>query len=448
MSTTGTLATADAISRASHPLLAGEPDYEPLTDLIGDAPYVLLGEASHGTDEFYRERAEITKRLVESGRVQAIAVEADWPDAYRVNCYVQHASDDTNADEALADFQRFPTWMWRNEIVRDFVEWLRNHNASLRDGERKVGFYGLDLYSLSRSAEAVITYLDDVDPAAAQRARKRYGCFEYFANNDQAYGYSASTGVSEPCEDEVVEQLLDLQSRTAAIVAADGHLAEDRAFYAEQNARLVIDAERYYRSMFQRNISSWNLRDIHMADTLDALEQHLTRYLGRVGIAVWAHNSHLGDARATGMGASGELNLGQLVRQRHGDQVRLIGFTTHRGWVTAASNWDEPPEFKQVRPALPESYEALFHETGIERFFLPLNDGTDISEALRERRLERAIGVIYRPETERWSHYFDASLPDQFDAVLHFDESHAVRPLEHSAGWPDPDLPETYPFTV
>jgi len=416
--------------------------------LIGDASFVLLGEASHGTDEFYRERAEITKRLIETGRVHAVAAEADWPDAYRVNCYVQNASDDRNADEALSDFRRFPTWMWRNEVVLEFVGWLRQYNDSLPSGSRKVGFYGLDLYSLHRSAEAVIEYLDQVDPEAAARARERYACFEYFQQDVQAYGHSAAAGVTESCEDDVVEQLLDLQARIATIIASDGRLAEDQAFFAEQNARLVVNAERYYRSMFQRSASAWNLRDRHMADSLDALVRYLGRYGQWTGVAVWAHNSHLGDARATGMGASGELNLGQLARERHGEDTRLIGFTTDHGWVTAASNWDEPPDFKAVRPALPESYEALFHQSGVSDFLLPLVERTELVRALSDPRLERAIGVIYRPETERWSHYFDARLPDQFDAVLHFDETHAVKPLERTAGWPDPDLPETYPFKV
>jgi erythromycin esterase-like protein len=408
----------------------------------------LLGEASHGTHEFYRERAEITKRLIEEKGFSAVAVEADWPDAYRVNCYVRGVSDDFDAAEALADFRRFPTWMWRNTEVVEFVEWLRAHNDALPQGVAKVGFYGLDLYSLRASMKAVLRFLEKVDPEAAKRARERYACFDQFGENTQVYGFATGTGITKSCEEEVVAQLVELQRRMAEYARRDGRIAEDEVFYAEQNARLVKNAEAYYRSMFLEAASSWNLRDRHMVETLDALLAHLERQRGRAKIAVWAHNSHLGDARATEVSQRGELNVGQLVREKYERDAVLIGFTTHHGTVTAASDWDGPAERKRVRPALPGSYEALFHAARAGRFLLTWRAGDRATEGLREHRLERAIGVIYRPETERMSHYFWARLPDQFDAVLHFNETRAVEPLEYTAEWEAGEPPETFPFGV
>lgn len=374
-------------------------------------------------------------------------MEADWPDAYRVNRHIRGTDDDPDADAALGGFQRFPTWMWRNTVVRSFVGWLREHNASLPTGQPKVGFYGLDLYSLYASMAAVIGYLDRVDPEAARRARDRYACFEQHSEDVQRYGFAASLDLESSCEDEVVAQLRELRERAAIYARRDGRVAADEYFYAEQNARLARDAEEYYRTMFRGRVSSWNLRDRHMADTLDALVAHLDRY-HRTKVVVWAHNSHLGDARATEMGGAGEWNVGQLVRERHGDAARLVGFTTAVGSVTAAGDWDLPPERMSVRPPLPRSYEALFHATGVPRFFLPLRDGA-AAAALREPQLERAIGVVYRPQTERLSHYFAARLAAQFDAILHFDTTHALEPLERGETWePGEEVPETYPFTV
>jgi erythromycin esterase-like protein len=451
---------AAAVREAAHPLTGAVADYTPLLDQIGDARFVLIGEASHGTHEFYRQRALITRRLIVERGFTAVAVEADWPDAYRVNSFVRGTGDGATAIDSLAGFRRFPTWMWRNADVLDFLGWLRAHNDALPDDTPRVGFYGLDLYSLYSSIEAVLGYLDTVNPQAAQEARQRYGCFEQFGTDPQAYGYAASFGAAESCADEVVSQLLDFQRRTAELMRRDGHLAEDEFFFAEQNARLVKNAEAYYRSMF-RGRNSWNLRDTHMAETLNALTAHLSRRGPRAKIVVWAHNSHLGDARATEMGEGGELNLGQLVRERYGQDAFNIGFSTYTGTVTAASDWDVPAERKRVRPALPDSYEALFHAaaTGASRaigmgaagakapgsFLLLLRDGEDIAAQLRTPRLQRAIGVIYRPETERWSHYFHARLADQFDAMIHIDETRAVEPLERSAGWARGDMPETFP---
>ena len=438
--------TLDALLGALHPLIGSAKDYDPLLELIGDSRIVLLGEASHGTHEFYRERALITRRLIEEKGFTGIAVEADWPDAYRVNRYVRGAPEDGDAEEALRGFQRFPTWMWRNAEVLDFVGWLRAHNES-RDPVDAVGFYGLDLYSLYASVEEVIAYLERIDPPAAARARERYACFEQFGGESQEYGRSVSLGISEPCRRGVTEQLLELHRNSVSYLRRDGLAAEDDQFYAEQNARLIVGAEEYYRTMFSSQTSSWNLRDRHMADTLRRLLGHLERHGDPAKLVVWAHNSHVGDARRTEMSDRGELNLGQLVRSHPPHGTTLVGFTTFEGTVTAASAWDGPAERKRVRPALPESYEALFHRLGEPRFLLPLR-GNGAGSGLWEPRLERAIGVIYRPETERQSHYFAAQLPFQFDAVIHIDETRAVEPLERTAGWELAEPPETYPSAL
>jgi len=429
-----------AIRKSAHPLTGDRTDFAPLLRLIGESRFVLLGEASHGTHEFYRVRAQITKLLIEEKDFDAVAVEADWPDAYRVNQFVRYEGNDEDAADALSGFERFPSWMWRNADVLDFVGWLRNHNG--RRNDRKAGFYGLDLYSLHSSMRAVLGFLDKVDPEAAQRARHRYACFEHFGQDTQAYGYSTSVGLSKSCEDEAISQWLEMRRRAADLAQRDGRVARDAFFFAEQNARLVKNAEQYYRAMFHERISSWNLRDTHMAETLDALVHHLGSHSK---VVVWAHNSHLGDARATEMGQRGELNLGQLVRQRYGTDAKLIGFTTHSGTVTAASGWDAPAERKYVRPALPGSYEALFHATHIPNFLLALGGRLTTAVALQEPLLERAIGVIYLPRSERSSHYFYAQLPQQFDAVLHYDQTRAVEPLERNATWETGEVPETFP---
>jgi len=438
----------DLVRQSAHPLTGSAQDYDPLMDLIGDARFVLIGEASHGTHEFYRERAEITKRLIQEKGFTAVAVEADWPDAYRVNRYVRGSNDDATSGEALLGLQQFPTWMWRNTDVLSFVTWLRHYNDALPQDAAKIGFYGLDLYSMHASIEAVLGYLDKIDPEAAKRARYRYSCFQHFGEDTQAYGYAASFGLAESCEDEAVNQLMELQRRTAEYAQQDGQVAEEEFFFAEQNARLVKNAEEYYRSMFRRRVSSWNLRDRHMAETLEQLFVHLDKPGTPAKIVVWAHNSHLGDARATDMGDAGELNVGQLVRERYGRDAVLVGFSTYTGTVTAASDWGASAELKRVRPALPESYEALFHNTGLPRFLLNLRDGGQLIPALREPRLERAIGVIYRPESERISHYFYARLPDQFDAVIHFDETRGVEPLDLTAHWEAGEPPETFPSAL
>ncbi|MCA1624201.1 MAG: erythromycin esterase family protein [Acidobacteria bacterium] len=411
--------------------------------LVGESRFVLIGEASHGTHEFYESRAEITKRLIAEKNFSVVAVEADFPDAFRVNRYVRGLGNDATANEALSDFQRFPLWMWRNAVVLDFVDWLRAHNNNLETAA-KIGFYGIDLYSLHASMEAVLNYLDKVDPEAAKIARSRYECFDHFGEDAQSYGYAASYDQRFSCEDEAVNQLVELQRRAAEYANRDGFVARDEYFFAEQNARLVKNSEEYYRSMFRGRISSWNLRDRHMAETLHALAAHLEEQGQPPKIVVWAHNSHLGDARATEMGERGEWNVGQLVRERYKNETCLIGFSTHAGTVAAADNWDEPAQLKKVRPSRKDSYEQIFHQTELPQFFLNLRD-EEIQELLRRPQLERAIGVIYRPETERVSHYFTAVLSEQFDGIIHFDETRAVEPLDKVGSWSHEDLPETFP---
>ncbi len=406
---------------------------------------MLIGEASHGTHEFYRIRSEITKRLIADRGFSAVAVEADWPDAYRVNRYVRGAGDDTDAVEALDGFVRFPQWMWRNADVLDFVGWLRAYNDTRSRPDDRAGFYGLDLYSLHASIEAVLQYLREVDPEAAERARERYACFDQFGSDPQTYGYATTAGLAASCEAEVVAQLVELRRSAGTYARHDGRLAADEAFFAEQNAHVVANAEQYYRAMFGSRVSSWNLRDLHMAETLDALVTFLRPRVAQPKVVVWAHNSHLGDARATELGRSGELNLGQVTRQRHGAEAVLIGFSTYDGTVTAASDWDAPAERKIVRPGLPGSYEAIFHDTGIANFSLVPDQNPELRAALDHARLQRAIGVIYRPQSERQSHYFHSHLPRQFDAVLHYDRTRAVEPLERTAVWEHGEVPETYP---
>lgn len=428
------------------PLSADARRYDGLLALIGQARFVLLGEASHGTQEFYFERAEITKRLIVEKGFTAVAVEADWPDAWRVNRYVRGLSDDVDADTALSGFQRFPAWMWRNTVVRDFVEWLRDHNASLKP-DKQAGFYGLDLYSLFSSMQAVLTYLAKADPEAAQRAKARYACFDHAAEDAQAYGYAASFGLKGSCEDEAVQVLREMSRRAAAVPPAPGP-DRDEAFHAQQNARLVRNAEEYYRTMFQARVSSWNLRDSHMVETLVALDKHLAASGTPPRIALWAHNSHLGDASATEMGERGEWNVGQLVRDRYAFDAVLVGFSTHHGWVTAASNWDEPPQRKRVRAGLPGSWEDVFHRTGTPRFLLPLRDDAVLRALVASPRLQRAIGVIYRPDTERQSHYFHTHLDQQFDAVVHIDTTSALEPLDVGQARTNREAPETFPSGI
>ena len=433
------------VREIAQPLFGDANDYDKLLELIGDARFVLIGEATHGTHEFYSERAAISKRLISEKGFSIIAIEADWPDSARVHRYALGLPG-ASADAALSGFRRFPTWMWRNTVVVEFVEWLRAFNHGLDRKDAAVGFYGLDLYSLHASIESVLGYLDKVDTAAAKRARLRYSCFDHFSRNPQEYGYATTVGAMESCEEAVVEQLIELQQKAAEFLSRDGEAAAEELFFAEQNARLVKDAEQYYRSMFRGRASSWNLRDRHMVETIENLVAHLNGSRQPKAI-VWAHNSHLGDARATEMSHYGELNVGQLIRERFRNEAVLIGFSTYQGTVTAASDWGAPAERKNIRPALEGSYEDLFHETGLPRFWIDLRGAGQVG-VLQQRRIERAIGVIYRPETERLSHYFHARLPEQFDAIIHIDETRAVEPLERTSMWDEGELPETFPFKL
>jgi erythromycin esterase-like protein len=409
-----------------------------LIDRIGDARVVLLGEATHGTSEFYRMRALITQELVKRLGFDFVAVEADWPDAARIDSYV--IGDPPRTGVRFTPFSRFPTWMWRNREVDEFVAWLRSWNLEQRDPADRSGFHGLDLYSMFTSIAVVLAYLDDVDPEAARLARSRYGALTPWQKDPAAYGLAVLQGRYEASEEAVVAMLKEMLERRLDYALEDG----ERFFDAAQNARVVADAERYYRAMYYGPAASWNLRDRHMFDTLQSL---LSFYGPESRGVVWEHNSHVGNALATEMSLRGELNVGQLCGTQFGDGVYIVGFGTDHGTVAAASDWDEPMERMRVRPARPDSYERLFHDSGVPAFLLHLKEPkrTSVREELLAPRLERAIGVVYRPETELQSHYFQAVLPDQFDEIIWFDETSAVQPLA-AATQEGVDLPETYPF--
>ncbi|MEX2481503.1 MAG: protein-L-isoaspartate(D-aspartate) O-methyltransferase [Gammaproteobacteria bacterium] len=427
-----TIAAID--SRAEHFDDLETCDLGPLLDRIDNARVVLIGEASHGTSEFYRFRARLTRELIAHKNFSFVAIEGDWPDAAHIDHYVRHFE---YAPAEWVAFARFPTWMWRNHDVREFVEWLRRHNGSL-DAAHRVAFYGLDLYSLYSSIESILRYLDTVDPDVAARARQRYGCLTPWQSDPAAYGQAALNARFRTCEQEVVAMLGTIIEKHQSYTTHDG----ERYLDAIQNARLIANAEKYYRVMYYGSRESWNLRDSHMFQTLETM----LKFRGsRSKAVVWAHNSHVGDATATEMSARGEHNIGQLCREAFGDQLYTIGFGTDSGTVAAASDWDGEMQIKTVRAALDGSYEKLCHQARAANFMLPLQDfrraGRD--HGLLEPRLERAIGVIYRPETERASHYFQALLPYQFDEYVWFDKTHAVRPIEtHELE----GLPDTYPF--
>jgi protein-L-isoaspartate(D-aspartate) O-methyltransferase len=428
-----------AASLASNIATACEPFETPetvrldrLLARIGDARIVLLGEASHGTSEFYRMRERISRELIANRGFRFVAIEGDWPDAARVDHYVRHLEYPPSEWTAFA---RFPTWMWRNNEVRAFVDWLRSHNAPL-DAAERAAFHGLDLYSLYDSIRAVLKYLDEVDPASARVARERYGCLTPWQSDPATYGHAALTGSYPTCESEVAVVLTDLLHKRRAYAERDG----ERFMDAVQNARLITNAEQYYRVMYYGSRASWNLRDSHMFGTLKTL---LAFYGPRSKVIVWAHNSHIGDASATEMSSRGEYNLGQLCRKEFGNLVYAIGFGTHAGTVAAASHWDGPMEIKQVVPSLAESYERLFHESGVPNLCLDLRQALNGPEGLNKPRLERAIGVIYRPETELASHYFQAVLPRQFDEYVWFDQTKAIAPFETKTL---EEMPDTYPF--
>lgn len=411
------------IQDACHPFTSiATADLWPLLERVGQARIVLIGEASHGTSEFYRMRAQITKALIEHKQFDFVAIEADWPDAYRVHDFVTHRQRSEPYDWEA--FSRFPTWMWRNHEVLDFIHWLRDFNLSSRSSQAKVGFYGLDLYSLFTSIQCVLNYLERVDPPSAAVARVRYGCLSPWEGDPAMYGKAALTGKYGSCEADVTKMLTNLAQRRVSQSMRNG---ED-LFDAQRNAALIADAEKYYRVMYYGSDESWNHRDSHMFQTLLAL---LDRHGSESKAVVWAHNSHLGNAAATQFGEEGQFNIGELCRNRFGNQVYSIGQGTNTGSVAAASEWEGPMEIKQVRPAHPDSYERLMHLAEIQSFFLPLTKSAhpEIKSAMEPPRLERAIGVIYRPNTELQSHYFQASLSQQFDEWIWFDETSAVNPL-------------------
>ena len=425
--------TVHAITAVSEPFdIIGEADLHPSLERVGDAKIVLLGEASHGTFEFYRMRERISQELITRKGFRFVAIEGDWPDVARLDHYVRHFEYPPSEWTAFA---RFPTWMWRNNEVRSFVDWLHSYNAGRTAGER-VAIYGLDLYSLYTSIGLVLKYLDEVDPGSARIARQRYGCLTPWQADPATYGHATLTGAYRTCEKEVVLMLQDILHKQSDYAAHDG----ERFMDVVQNARLVTDAERYYRIMYYGSRASWNLRDTHMFETLRTL---LDFHGPQAKAIVWAHNSHVGDAAATEMSARGEYNIGHLCREEFGNSAYSIGFGTHSGTVAAASDWDGPMEVKQVLPSLMQSYERLCHETGRPRFILPLRVRSAAAEKLAKPRLERAIGVIYRPETELASHYFQAVLPAQFDEYIWFNESRAVTPFETKEL---EGLPDTYPF--
>lgn len=402
-------------------------------DRFGEAKVVLLGEATHGTSEFYRARAAITRRLIKEHGFTIVAVEADWPDAAQVDAYVRHHARAPSKEQAFA---RFPTWMWRNAEAWDFFRWLRAHNEGVAP-EKRAEFRGLDVYSLNGSIRFVLDYLDKIDPETAKEARDRYGCLSPWQADPARYGRAVHTGQKKPCEQALLDQLQDLLARRLEYRDGD----EEAFFDAAQNARIVLAAEHYYRIMYEGSTESWNVRDRHMFDTLQRL---LKRRGEGAKAVVWAHNSHIGNAAATAMGWQGEFNIGELTRTAYGEGAVLIGFGTDRGTVAAANDWDEPMEVKTVRPSRADSHERLFLETGASCSLTDIRAGSrHLREVLSEPRLERAIGVVYRPETERYSHYFEAVLAEQFDAFVWFEETNAVAPLP---GGREHGMPETYPF--
>jgi protein-L-isoaspartate(D-aspartate) O-methyltransferase len=426
----------EMIADAAEPLPdLDDPAFGRLFDRFAGRRVVLLGEASHGTSEFYRARAAITRRLIAEHGFTIVAVEADWPDAAAVDRFVRHRSARPDTEPP---FQRFPTWMWRNTEVAALVDWMRVHNEAVPELDARAGFYGLDIYNMSDSIAAVLDYLDKVDPEAAAVARERYGCLTPWQKEPSTYGRAVLSGRYRECEEAVIDQCRELLRRRLDYGAQDGESFLDAA----QNARLVASAERYYRVMYYGGAESWNLRDTHMFETLG----HLLEARGpRSKAVVWAHNSHIGDARYTDMGiVRDQLNIGQLCRERFGDEAALIGFGTHAGTVAAATDWGGDMEIKRVRPSHRDSYERLCHDAGVPCFLLDLQRDEALRRRLLEPRLERFIGVIYRPDTELMSHYSDASLPQQFDAFVWFDETSAVTPLgpEHAR----PGVPDTYPF--
>jgi len=425
----------DAFIRRSARPLTGAGDLDPLLDRIGEARFVLLGEASHGTSEFYTLRAELSRRLILEHGFSFIAVEGDWPDCYRVNRYVKGMRDSgRDAESVLHAFERWPTWMWANREIVSLVDWLRRHNDRVSDA-RKVGFYGLDVYSLWDSMRAVMDYLTRLDPSLAAAARRADNCFEPYAEDVQEYA-RATALVPTSCEDEAVSVLRALRAN-ATNFREDGR---EGYFDAEQNALVAHNAERYYRTMVRGGPASWNVRDNHMVETLDRLVEH---HGPTTKAIVWEHNTHIGDARFTDMARAGMVNVGQLVRESRGnDDTVLVGFGTHRGTVIAADEWGAPMERMRVPPARNDSFEHAVHNAAMgDALFL--FDGED-SPVLDRPISHRAIGVVYDPDHERWGNYVPTIISRRYDAFLYVDETRAVDPL-HMPIRVGGDEPETFP---
>lgn len=438
---------AKSLKQYAHLIEGKVKDFDILLDEIDDSiEVVFIGEATHGTHEFYQTRAELTKRLILEKGFHAVAIEGDWPDAYLVNQYVKGLKPSWTSEEALQGFQRFPQWMWRNKEIVKFLDWLREHNKLIPEARSKIGFYGLDLYSLYTSISVVLNYLKSIDPVQEDLARKRYSCFGQYNNDPQIYGSSVRYAGMKSCEEEVVDQLHALLNKRIEYTQyeKDGLIDED-FFNAVQNARLIKNSEEYYRLIYHSNVSSWNLRDSHMSETLELLRRHLQRQKQPKKVVVWAHNSHVGNAYYTSMSDYGEFNIGQLAKEKYGDHVYSIGFTTYHGSVTAASHWEGIAEKKQIRNAMRTSYENLFHKTNLRNFYFCFKNQVSLQETLAGPYLQRAIGVLYLPESERQSHYFYANITRQFDAVIHYDETQALYPLEMTAEWEEGELAETYP---
>ena len=426
-------------------------DFEKLIEVLKNHKIIMLGESTHGTHEFYKARIELTKELIKNHKITAITLEGDWPSVYKINKYVQGSSPKDTAFSSLSSIDQFPLWMWRNKDFLEFVIWLYEHNTQLEQKNR-IGIFGLDLYSLHKSALEVIKYLEKVDPKESELAKQRYNCFDKFGFDMQNYGYLTTQNLAPDCQKEIVEQLVSLQEKSHEYLKDDGFVKQEELFCAEQNSIVVKNAETYYKSLFfgGSNIS-WNIRDSHMMNTLKFLYDHQKNQAKDPKIIVWAHNSHIGDCRATQFADDGQINIGQLAREYFGNKVFLLGFMTYQGTVSAASEWGAQVERKIVRPGISESYEKLFHE--LARPEQSRRADTDLlifSDKLSELdpMLQRAIGVIYKPETERFSHYFLTDLKKQFNALIYYDYTIAVEPLEKTAEWEKGEMPATYPFGI
>lgn len=426
-------------------------DLDPLLDHIGDARYVLLGEASHGTYEFYIWRAEITKRLITEKGFSFIAVEGDWPDCYRVNRYIKgiENSGSLSAYEVLHEFSRWPTWMWANMEMVDLIEWLRLYNKGVENPNKKVGFYGLDVYSLWESLDAVMQYLQKNYPDAMKAAIEAYRCFEPYGRDIEEYA-QATAFIPESCEEGVANMLIDLR-RKAGGGEDESEFKDNRGeirFNAEQNAVVAKNAELYYRTMMKGGAASWNVRDHHMMNTLERLMKFHDSDAKSI---VWAHNTHIGDARATDMARAKMVNLGQLAREQVGrDNVVLIGFGTYKGSVIASKEWGKPMKRMLVPSAIDGSWDSFLHnldDPGVVRNkLLTFDDAYNLQadSPFLESKGQRAIGVVYNPSYEKYGNYVETILQARYDAFLFIDETHALHPV-HMKVYPDEELPETFP---